>query len=190
MIARLAVALAVVLAILIAGAGRAAAGFQRGATLVEFFNFPETTGEGTARAYADPPFRSTAEKLATFDFDALRRTGFDHMRVPVDLGPLMRGDERTRAMILAQLKTVIAALRRSGLSVLVTLNPPSLQRELPETYLDGFSGEKFRLYFDNMMRVAATLAEVEPKLLAAEAEKFRLYFDNMMRVAATLILSK
>jgi hypothetical protein len=168
MTARLLGALAIGLAILIAGAGGAAAGFQRGATLVEFFNFPATTGEGTARAYADPPFPRATDKLATFDFGALRRIGFDHMRVPLDLGPMMRGNDATRATILAQLKTVIAALRQNGLSVLVTLNPPSLQHELPETYLDGLKGEKFRLYFDNVMRVAAALAPLKDEAIALE----------------------
>ena len=166
--ALLAGALAAVLAILIAGAGEAAAGFQRGATLVEFFSFPATQGESTARSYADPPFPKAVDNLARFDFDALRRIGFDHMRVPVDLGPMMRGNEITRTQVLAQLKTVVAALRRSGLSVLVTLIPPSLQHELPETYLDGLSGAKFRLYFENVLRVASVLAALKDDTVALE----------------------
>jgi len=161
-------ALAAALAILIAGGGEAAAGFRRGATLVEFFSFPATQGEGAARVYEDPPFPRAADKLASFDFDALRRIGFDHMRLPVDLGPMMRGSEATRSQVLAQLRTVIAALRHSGLSVLVTLIPPSLQHELPETYLDGLTGAKFRLYFDNVLRVASVLAALKDEAVALE----------------------
>lgn len=163
-----AAALAAALAMLIAGAGQAAAAFQRGATLVEYFSFPATQGEGAARTYADPPFPRAIDNLARFDFDALRRIGFDHMRVPVDLGPMMRGNEVTRTQVLAQLKTVVTALRHSGLSVLVTLIPPSLQHELPETYLDGFAGTRFRLYFENVLRVVSALSALEDDAVALE----------------------
>jgi hypothetical protein len=30
--------------------------FKRGATLVEFFEFPKTTGDGADKAYADPAY--------------------------------------------------------------------------------------------------------------------------------------
>ena len=149
-------------------ASGAEAGFRRGATLVEFFNFPAITGEGAARSYASPPFPRANEKLATFDFAALRAQGFDHFRVPIDLGPMMRADDKSREAILRQLIAVIATLRRHDLSVLVTLYPPSLQRELPETYLDGLKGEKFQLYFANVMRVATALAALRDANVALE----------------------
>jgi hypothetical protein len=69
-----------------------AGGFKRGATIVEFFNFPATIGEGAAMGYADPPFPRLQSALARFDFDDLRQIGFDHMRIPLDLGPMMRGN--------------------------------------------------------------------------------------------------
>ncbi len=101
--------------------------FKRGATLVEFFEFPATTGDGAAKAYAVPAFPHPLAALDLFDFDELHRIGFDHMRVPLDVGPLMQGGERQRQDILAQLVAVVAAINRHGLAVLVTLFPPSLQ---------------------------------------------------------------
>jgi hypothetical protein len=161
--------LTLVFALIVAAASEpASAQFRRGATLVEFFNFAATTGEGAARTYASPPFPRATEKLSTFDFAELRRIGFDHMRVPIDLGPMMRGDEKTRATVLAQLTTVIAELRRHELAVLVTLYPPSLQHELPETYLDGLTGPKFSNYFEIMMRVATALAAMHDDAIALE----------------------
>ena len=151
-------------ALVVAGAGiadPAKAAFRRGATFVEFFNFSASTGTGAAKTYADPAFPHALEKLKEFDYDELRRMGFDHMRVPIDLGPMMRGDERQRDEIIAQLKTVIATLRQHGLGVLVTLYPPSLQQELPETYLDGLKGRKFRLYFDMAMRITKVVADLK-----------------------------
>jgi hypothetical protein len=39
---------------------------------------------------------------------------------------------------------------------------------LPETYLDGLNGAKFRLYFENVLRVASVLAELKDDAVALE----------------------
>ncbi len=165
-------AAAAVIAAGVAAAGTAAAAgtpaFKRGATLVEFFQFPATTGDGDAKSYADPAYPQARAALTLFDFDELHRIGFDHMRVPLDMGPLMQGDERQRRKILDDLLAVIAAIHRHGLNVLVTLFPPSLHHELPETYLDGLDGPKFRIYAAMVERVAAALASVNTGVVALE----------------------
>ena len=142
--------------------------FKRGATLVEFFEFPATTGDGTAKAYAVPAFPDPLAALKLFDFDELHRIGFDHMRVPLDVGPLIQADEGQRRKILEQLVAVVSEINRHGLAVLVTLFPPSLQQELPETYLDGLGGPKFRVYSAEVERVARALATVRSGLVALE----------------------
>jgi endoglucanase len=146
----------------------AATGFKRGATLVEFFVFPLTIGEGQSKTYADPPYRDTQAALQTFDFAGLRRIGFDHMRIPVDVGPLMWGGEDRRRAFLQHLGSVLAELHRHELGAVVTLHPPSLQRELPETYLDGLEGLKFRRYLDVVERIAGELKTVRSGRVALE----------------------
>ena len=163
----LAIALLVVSAAWMA-AGAAEPAFKRGATLVELFQFPATEGEGAAKTYADPAYPHALTALALFDFDALHRMGFDHMRVPLDLGPLMQGDERRRQAIVGDLVAAVSQIHRHGLGVLVTLFPPSLHHELPETYLDGLNGPKFRLYAAMVERVTAALASVNTGLVAVE----------------------
>jgi endoglucanase len=143
--------------------------FKRGATLVEFFQFPATTGDGAAKTYADPAYPNAQSALNLFDFDDLRRMGFDHMRVPLDVGPLMTGDEDERAAIINQLLNVVAEINSHGLSVVVPLFPPSLQHELPETYLDGLDGPKFTAYLAQVERVAAALQTVHSGVVAMEA---------------------
>src|SRR6202007_3365297 len=85
---------------------------------------------------------------------------FDHMRVPLDVGPLMTGSDQERRDILAELSAVIAEINRDGLTVLVTLFQPPLHHELPETYLDGLEGAKFRTYATEVEQVAKTLAAI------------------------------
>jgi hypothetical protein len=142
--------------------------FKRGATLVEFFEFPATVGDGAAKAYAAPAFPHWRDALTLFDFDALHRAGFDHMRVPLDVGPLMTGSDEERREILAELSAVVAEIDRHGLTVLVTLFPPSLHHELPETYLDGLEGAKFRTYATEVEHVAKTLAAIPTGQVALE----------------------
>ena len=142
--------------------------FQRGATLVEFFEFPTTIGDGADRTYATPAFPHPLAALSLFDFDTLRRTGFDHMRVPLDVGPLMTGSEQERQDILRELVAVVSAINRHGLAVLVTLFPPSLHHELPQTYLDGPDGPKFRAYSGVVERVAAALSKIDSGVVALE----------------------
>ncbi len=142
--------------------------FKRGATLVEFFEFPATVGDGAAKAYAVPAFAHPLDALKLFDFDALHRSGFDHMRVPLDVGPLMTASDAERHDILGKLATVVADLNRHGLAVLVTLFPPSLHHELPETYLDGLDGPKFRTYATEVDEVARALAAMPSARVALE----------------------
>lgn len=152
-----------------ASAADAATGvFKRGATLVEFFIFPLTVGDGAAKRYADPPYRNASISLQRFDFAGLRAIGFDHMRIPVDTGPLMEGDEERRRDFLRQLGLVVSELHRHDLAAIVTLHPPSLRRELPETYLDGLEGEKFRRYLELVERIARELATVRSGLVGLE----------------------
>jgi endoglucanase len=164
----LAAATAVAIMAAVPRADAAAASFRRGATLVEFFIFPKTTGEGPTKAYANPPYPDVAVGLNKFKFDQLRQLGFDHMRVPIEMGPLMWGDESTRRSILQQLHIVIAELHRHGLGVLVTLHPPSLNRELPETYLDGLEGPKFTLYLSMVERIAGELGSIRSGAVGLE----------------------
>jgi len=142
--------------------------FKRGATLVEFFEFPATAGDGLTRTYADPPFPHALSTLTLFDFDELHRIGFDHMRVPLDVGPLLQADEKKRREIIAQLASVVTAINGHGLGVLVTLFPPALHHELPQTYLDGLGGPKFREYSAVADEIAAALSAVDSGAIALE----------------------
>lgn len=142
--------------------------FKRGATLVEFFEFPKTVDDGADKSYAERAYPEPLSALALFDFDELRRLGFDHMRVPLDVGPLMDGDAQERQQILDDLVAVVAAINHHGLAVLVTLFPPSLHHELPETYLDGLDGPRFTDYAATVEDVAVALAAVDPGAVALE----------------------
>ncbi|HEX3936739.1 MAG TPA: cellulase family glycosylhydrolase [Xanthobacteraceae bacterium] len=142
--------------------------FKRGATLVEFFEFPKSTGDGATKSYAEDAYPHPLQALSLFDFDRLRRAGFDHMRVPLDVGPLMAGDAQQQQEILDNLVAVVSAINAHGLAVLVTLFPPSLHHELPRNWLDALDGPKFHAYVQTAERVAVVLSAVHSGAVALE----------------------
>ena len=83
----------------------------------------------------------------------------------------MTGSDDERRTTLAQLATVVTEINRHGLAVLVTLLPPSLHHELPETYLDGLEGPKFRAYADRVEHVARALAAIPSAHGGARADE-------------------
>ncbi len=89
---------------------RARDSFKRGATLVEFFEFPKNDRRRRGQVYAEPAYPHPLQALSLFDFEGLRRVGFDHMRMPLDVGPLMAGGAQQQQEILDQLVAVVAAI--------------------------------------------------------------------------------
>jgi endoglucanase len=146
----------------------AAAEFKRGASLVEFFSFPAQVPAGPRSVYADPPFPPVAAAAAGFDFPSLRRMGFDHMRVPVDVGPLLLGDARRRGALMREIRALLAILHRNGLGAIVTLLPPSLNGMSAATFLDGIDGPNFQAYVRAAEAIAAELAVLRSGPLALE----------------------
>jgi endoglucanase len=142
--------------------------FRRGATLVEFFQFPETVIDGSVKRYADPAYPQARSALTLFDYDELRKEGFDHMRVPIDIGPLLAGRGSQWPEIINELRTVIATLHRHGLGVVVTLFPPAPGGEVPMPQLDGLQGRNFAHYVAVVERIAAELGSVKTGAIALE----------------------
>jgi hypothetical protein len=149
-------------------AGSTVPPFKHGATLVEFFQFPKTVGDGSAKRYADPAFPGVPAALKLFDFGELRRDGFDHIRLLIDVGPLLARDGAQLNAVMTQLHTVIAELHRHGLAVLVTLLPPAPGGEVAVPLLDGLHGPRFERYVTLSVRIAAELAAVKSGVVALE----------------------
>lgn len=138
--------------------------FRKGVSL-QVFTFPETMGAG----YADDPFPNRAGAEIYFSVDRLHASGFDHVRLPVDIGPFLNDPGlQNWNKFRVYFRRFVEELDRSGLRVIVTLVAPSANGQTPEDQLDGIHGERFTRYMKVAERFADELERWRIKDLALE----------------------
>lgn len=152
----------------VAVSGRAAAEasppFQKGVSL-QVFTFPAVAGGG----YADDPFPGRAGAEDYFGIARLRASGFDHVRLPVDVGPFLDDPgQKNWTEFRSYFRRFVESLGRNGLHVIVTLVAPSLNGQIPEDQLDGIHGGRFERYAAMAVRFAAELESWRIEDLALE----------------------
>lgn len=100
----------------------AALSFRRGIGIAHAMGWAEAEPR-PSRAYVFPPFADTSRVLAADELMALRRAGFDFVRLAVDPGPFLqeRGPRRDAldAILLERVRLILAA----GLAVMVDMHP-------------------------------------------------------------------
>ncbi|CAH1650889.1 Cellulase (Glycosyl hydrolase family 5) [Hyphomicrobiales bacterium] len=131
--------------------------FRRG-TNVTWFTFPVTTARVGRAGYTASPYATpdTAEPAR------LRALGFDHVRLPIDFGPLLANDRQGRDRLLGDIVQAVRSYQAAGLGVIATLMAPGLNGALPEAFLDGINGPQFRSYRALAGRVARRLDRLPP----------------------------
>ncbi|CAH1653347.1 cellulase family glycosylhydrolase [Chelatococcus sp.] len=132
--------------------------FRRG-TNVTWFAFPATTTQGARAGYTASPYAvpDPAEPAR------LRALGFDHVRLPVDFGPLLAADRTSRDRLLGDILQSVRSYQAAGLGVIATLMAPGLNGALPEAFLDGVNGRQFQRYLALATRVARRLDALPPQ---------------------------
>ena len=71
--------------------------------------------------YDWPPFQSQRPVPTPDDLGRLRATGLDFIRLPVDPGPFLAGDDATRGKLLDMLDAAVAATLAAGLGIIVNV---------------------------------------------------------------------
>ncbi|RTL50697.1 MAG: hypothetical protein EKK40_11290 [Bradyrhizobiaceae bacterium] len=138
--------------------------FRKGVSL-QLFTFPATAANG----YADDPFPGRAGAEDYFSIARLRASGFDHVRLPVDVGPFLDDpDERNWRAFRIYFRRFVENLKRNGLNVIVTLVAPSLNGQIPEDQLDDTNGPRFARYLAVATRFASELESWRIENLALE----------------------
>ncbi|CAH1662154.1 Cellulase (Glycosyl hydrolase family 5) [Chelatococcus asaccharovorans] len=115
--------------------------FRRG-TNVTWFAFPATDVRAGRTVYASAPYAAPDITEPA----RLKTLGFDHVRLPMDFGPLLENDRHGRDKLLDDVEQAVRRYRTEGLGVIITLMAPGLNGALPDAFLDGVHGPQFRRY--------------------------------------------
>jgi endoglucanase len=164
-------------ALALAGAGLSPAlasrpsGARRGINLPHLLTWPNMS-PGPPAVYAWPPFQEARYQISTMDLGALRRAGFDMVRLPVDPAIFLSHAEPSQRRVLEHiLRDRAAAILAEGFRLVVDLHPST---ENPSYPPDGVAGagtlgpELLRDYLTLVGDIAALLASFPDDAVAFE----------------------
>ncbi|MCC7347802.1 MAG: hypothetical protein IT538_10445, partial [Variibacter sp.] len=130
--------------------------FRRGIGIAHALGWAQPQTPGGPR-YAASPFSDAARRLQPDTLAALRRNGFDFVRLAVDPGPFLQFNGRERDELDALLLREIEAFLAAGLGVIVDFHPADGVAAYAPTAFAHAGSEAFVSYVAMLVRTAALL---------------------------------
>jgi endoglucanase len=96
---------------------------RRAINIAQWFTWPRYEASGAGIAW--PPYKDTPRPPSAAELQALRRAGFDTVRLPVDPAPFMVFQGERREAVYQILFEAIERISGAGLKVIVDLHPNS-----------------------------------------------------------------
>lgn len=96
---------------------------RRAVNIAQWFTWPRYELPGSGIAW--PPYKSQPRPPSDRDLAALRRAGFDTVRLPVDPAPFMVFRGERRDAVYKILFDAIARIEKAGLNIIIDLHPNS-----------------------------------------------------------------
>jgi endoglucanase len=125
--------------------------------------------EPDTKAFAFPPFVGPSYTLTPDELQALRRTGFDFVRLAVDPGPFLQFQGTRRAAVDRMLIERVQFILASGLGVIVDFHPSDLHPDYTARALTaGLQTPLFQSYLQLLRDTAALLGQLHGKRVALE----------------------
>ncbi|WP_336966293.1 glycoside hydrolase family 5 protein [Sphingobium aquiterrae] len=98
---------------------------ERGVNVYPFLWFP-TRYDG--RAFPDPGYPSVEAYFPIKEFDRIKSLGFDHVRIPLNIGPLLIANDQQRGQRADYIFRQVDAIVAKGLKVIVDIHTPDPHR--------------------------------------------------------------
>jgi endoglucanase len=125
--------------------------------------------EPDRKAFAFPPFVGPSYTLTPDELQALRRTGFDFVRLAVDPGPLLQFQGTRRAAVDRILAERVQLILASGLGVIVDFHPSDMHPDYTARALTaGLQTPVFQSYLQLLRDTAALLGQLHAAPVALE----------------------
>ncbi len=125
--------------------------------------------EPDKKAFSFPPFVGPSYILTSDELQALRRTGFDFVRLAVDPGPFLQFQGTRRAAVDRILTERVQLILASGLGVIVDFHPSDIHPDYTARSLTaGLQTPTFQSYLQLLRDTAALLGQLHGKRVALE----------------------
>jgi hypothetical protein len=125
--------------------------------------------EPDTKAFTFPPYVGPSYTLTPGELQALRRTGFDFVRLAVDPGPFLQFRGTRRAAVDRMLTERVQLIRASGLGVIVDFHPSDMHPDYTAQALTaGLQTPIFQSYLQLIRDAAALLGQLHAKRVALE----------------------
>ncbi|MER9296714.1 glycoside hydrolase family 5 protein [Mesorhizobium sp. M0621] len=119
--------------------------------------------------YDWPPFQSQRPVPTPDDLGRLRRTGLDFIRLPVDPGPFLAADAKTRGQLLDMLDAAVTATLDAGLGIIVNVQANGATHYWnPDRMVSSTAAPAFDLYRGLVGELAGRLERFQPGRIALE----------------------
>jgi len=143
----------------------ASAEFRQGMNITRLFDTPRLD----RGAYAAQPFGPWRQQVSESELDMLRSVGFDHIRLPVDPGPLLSVPEAGREGAIEQVFEFIAAARARDLGVILDLHTRPDSRDWnANVILQSLEGPKFEALMALVRDLSRRIAGLRDSRVALE----------------------
>ncbi|MER9303063.1 glycoside hydrolase family 5 protein [Mesorhizobium sp. M0293] len=119
--------------------------------------------------YDWPPFQSQRPVPTPDDLGRLRRTGLDFIRLPVDPGPFLAADAKTRGQLLDMLDAAVTTTLDAGLGIIVNVQANGATHYWnPDRMVSSTAAPAFDLYRGLVGELAGRLERFQPGRIALE----------------------
>ncbi|RUY65170.1 glycosyl hydrolase family 5, partial [Mesorhizobium sp. M7A.F.Ca.CA.001.13.1.1] len=109
--------------------------------------------------YGWPPFQSQRPVPTPDDLRRLRETGLDFIRLPVDPGPFLAADAKTRSQLLDMLDAAVTATLDADLGIIVNIQANAATHYWnPDRMVSSTAAPAFDLYRGLVGELAGRLA--------------------------------
>jgi endoglucanase len=143
-------------------------GFHRGIALFHPM-IHDPLEPGPAKRFAFPPFSDPKDRLTDAQLSAIRKAGFDFVRLPVNPGPFMQFKGAQRDAIDDMLRERVQMIANSGLAVIVDFHPePQNPAYDPKLLVQSVDAPVFKDYCAMLARTAKLLASLGSDRIALE----------------------